>query len=62
MKQEKLLRLWRILYRFLIFYDSLVDKEHNPKSACVLSQQFYNILTKSNEKTEGIFDTIDFRD
>ena len=37
-------------------------KEHNIKSAVVLSQQFYNILTKSNEKTEGIFDTIDFRD
>ena len=37
-------------------------KEHNIKSAVVLSQQFYNILTKSNEKTEDIFDTIDFRD
>ena len=37
-------------------------KEHNIKSAVVLSQQFYNILTKSQEKTEEIFDTIDFRD
>ena len=37
-------------------------KEHNIKSAVVLSQQFYNTLTKSNEKTEDIFDTIDFRD
>lgn len=37
-------------------------KEHNIKSAVVLSQQFYNILTKSQEKTEDIFDTIDFRD
>lgn len=37
-------------------------KEHNIKSSVVLSQQFYNTLTKSNEKTEDIFDTIDFRD
>ena len=37
-------------------------KEFNPKSAVVLSQQFYNILTKSREKTEDIFDTIDFKD
>ena len=37
-------------------------KEHNIKSAVVLSQQFYNILTKNQEKTEEIFDTIDFKD
>ena len=37
-------------------------KEFNPKSSVVLSQQFYNILTKSQEKTEEIFDTIDFKD
>lgn len=36
-------------------------KEFNPKSAVVLSQQFYNILTKSQENTEEIFDTIDFK-
>ena len=37
-------------------------KEHNIKSVVVLSQQFYNTLTKSQEQTEDIFDTIDFRD
>ena len=36
-------------------------KEQNPASVCILSQQFYNKLTKSNEKTKEIFDTIDFK-
>lgn len=37
-------------------------KERNPASVCLLSQQFYNILTKSNKKTKDLFDTVNFND
>ena len=37
-------------------------KEQNPASVCILSQQFYNKLTKSNEKTKDLFDTVNFND